>query len=328
MNAVLLGFSIALAIIFNVGYLYAIFGNIFLRSPRHQYKHENWMANLNGQTRLKDIVFPGSHDSLIFEPIEFKQKYEDIEPATQTFQIVSFVPGINHKVNRWTQTQNSNLLSQLKSGIRAFDFRLAQKEGVCYGFHTFLGPRLKPSLEAINTFLDRHPQEIILISFRTKSDLCKRMLYDELGDRIWVSPLAGTLNTLTLNDLWGQQKNIILSDWDTERLIVSDWLNSYDEEEKAEYIKTRLKRRHEKEGEGAEIFYNLEWTVTPQMKQVLFNYDSLLYKSYQWNQKLPRFLKTLSDELKAQINIISIDNTASFDLYRLIEETFPLRGGP
>ena len=66
----------------------------------------------------------------------------------------------------------------------------------------------------------------------------------------------------------------------------------------------------------------MEWTLTPQTRQVGFDYDSLLYKSYKFNQKLPLFLENLPPELKSQINILSVDNSASFDLYALIERTF------
>jgi len=323
MDPVLLGILIVTAIIFNIGYIYAIYGNIFLKnSPKHTFNHAKWMSKLNAKTQLKDIVFPGSHDSLIFDPIKFKHKYEDMDQSAKTFQTVSFVPGINYKVNRWTQTQNSTILDQLRSGIRAFDFRVAEKDNVCYGFHTFLGPPLKPSLEDIKIFLEQNPKEVILLTIRTKADSCKQRLYDELDDKIWYYNPSDNLKTLTLEDLWERNKNIIISDWDTSRIIVSDWLNSYDEEEKTDYIESHLKKQHKKDHEDNNIFYNLEWTLTPQTTQVLFNYDSLLYKSYKFNEKLPLFLENLSEKLKSQINIISIDNSASFDLYKLIEQTF------
>ena len=322
MNPFLLGILIVISLIFNIGYLYAIYGNIFLQSPKYKYPHKRWMANLNAKTQLKDIVFPGSHDSLIFEPITFKQKYTDMAKSTKTFQTVSFIPGINYKVNRWTQTQNSTILEQLNNGIRSFDFRVAEKNNLCYGFHTFLGPPFKPSLDDIKTFLEQNPKEIILITIRTKSDSCKQMLYDELDDKIWYYNPSDNIKTLTLENLWKRNKNIIISDWNTSRIIISDWLDSYDEEENAAHIKSRLKIQHKNDTEDNNKFYNLEWTVTPQTAQVLFNYDSLLYKSYKFNQKLPLFLENLSDKLKSQINIISIDNSASFDLYKLVERTF------
>ena len=89
MNPFLLGILIVKSLIFNIGYLYAIYGNIFLQSPKYKYPHKRWMANLNAKTQLKDIVFPGSHDSLIFEPITFKQKYTDMAKVCRLDKKVS-----------------------------------------------------------------------------------------------------------------------------------------------------------------------------------------------------------------------------------------------
>lgn len=303
-------------------YVYMIYGNIFLRYPKYNFHHETWMAKLAPQTQLKDIVFPGSHDSLMFEPVKFKVKYTNMEENVKNFQKFSFIPGINYKVNRWTQTQNSSILEQLNNGIRAFDFRIAAKDKICYGFHSFLGPELKPSLDDINTFLGQNPQEIILISVRTDIDACKTLVYDYLGDKIFNYAPSDNLKDLALEDLWARNKNIIISDWQDSKIIISDWLNSYDEEAKIDYLTSHLKTRLAGDGDNNAEFYNLEWTLTPQTNQVGFNYDSLLYSSYKFNQNLPKFLKTLPPELKSQINILSIDNSASFDLYALIERTF------
>ena len=303
-------------------YIYMLYGNIFLDYPRYNFHHEKWMAKLSSQTQLKDIVFPGSHDSLIFEPIKFKTKYANIEAGGKTFQKVSFIPGINEKVNRWTQTQNSTILEQLNNGIRAFDFRITSKDDICYGFHTFLGSELKPSLDDIKTFLKQNPKEIILITVRTDIDLCKNLIHDSLDDKIFHYNPTDNLKTLTLEDLWARNKNVIISDWQNSKIIISDWLNSYDEEEKIDYWTNHLKTRLAMDDENNNEFYNLEWTLTPQTKQVGFHSDSLLYSSYKFNQKLSKFLKTLPPQLKDQINILSIDNSSSFDLYALIERTF------
>ena len=303
-------------------YIYMLYGNIFLDYPRYNFHHEKWMAKLSSQTQLKDIVFPGSHDSLIFEPVKFKTKYDNIAEDAIKFQKLSFIPGINYKVNRWTQTQNSIILEQLNNGIRAFDFRIAEKDNICYGFHTFLGSELKPSLDDIKTFLKQNPKEIILLSVRTDDDLCKDLIYDSLNDKIFHYNPTDNLKNLTLEDLWARNKNVIISDWQDSKIIISDWLNSYDEEEKINYLEDHLKIRLTEDDENNNEFYNLEWTLTPQTMQVGFHYDSLLYSSYKFNQKLPKFLKTLPSQLKSQINILSIDNVASFDLYALIERTF------
>ena len=303
-------------------YIYMLYGNVYLSYPKHNFHHKKWMEQLSPQTQLKDIVFPGSHDSLIFEPIKFKTKYDNIAEATTNFQKLSFIPGINYKVNRWTQTQNSTILEQLNNGIRAFDFRIAEKDNICYGFHTFLGSELKPSLDDIKTFLKQNPKEIILLSVRTDDDLCKDLIDDSLNDKIFHYNPTDNLKNLTLEDLWARNKNVIISDWQNSKIIISDWLNSYDEEEKINYLEDHLKIRLAEDDENNNEFYNLEWTLTPQTKQVGFHSDSLLYSSYKFNQKLSKFLKTLPPQLKDQINILSIDNSSSFDLYALIERTF------
>ena len=209
---------------------------------------------------------------------------------------------------------------QLNNGIRSFDFRVAEKDNICYGYHTYIATKFIPSLKDIKTFLEKNPKEIILITIRTKIKSCSNMLYTYLEDKIFNFTPSDNVKNLTLEDLWQRNKNIIISI--KNKIITSDWLNSYNEEEKTDYIKTRLKIRH-KTKVNDNKFYNLEWTVTPQTTQILFNYDSLLYKSYKFNQKLPLFLETLSDKLKSQINIISIDNSSSIDLYTIIKKNFP-----
>ncbi|NQY43967.1 MAG: hypothetical protein HRT87_11560 [Legionellales bacterium] len=238
MNPFLLGILIA-STIFIIGYLYAIYGNVFLQYPKYKYHHENWIANLNAKTQLKDIVFPGSHDSLIFKPIDFKKKYTGIDKPATTYQKVTFIPGINHKVNRWTQTQNSTILEQLNNGIRSFDFRVAEKDNICYGYHTYIATKFIPSLKDIKTFLEKNPKEIILITIKTKTKLCSKMLYTYLEDKIFNFTPSDNVKNLTLEDLWQRNKNIIISI--KNKIITSDWLNSYNEEEKTDYIKTRLK---------------------------------------------------------------------------------------
>ena len=47
---------------------------LFMSKLKYKYHHEKWIANLKAKTQIKDIDFPGSHDSIIFKPIDFKQK--------------------------------------------------------------------------------------------------------------------------------------------------------------------------------------------------------------------------------------------------------------
>ena len=65
------------------------------------------------------------------------------------------------------------------------------------------------------------------------------MLYTYLEDKIFNFTPSDNVKNLTLEDLWQRNKNIIISI--KNKIITSDWLNSYNEEEKTDYIKTRLK---------------------------------------------------------------------------------------
>ena len=107
--------------------------------------NDQWMKDLKdviGDTPIRDLVFPGTHDSATFNPAC---------PA----------------VRNWFQDQDSNILQQLQFGIRFLDIRLEQCCGNFFAHH-FIA-RMKTTVDDIfhdiNVFFDdrTHDRELLVL---------------------------------------------------------------------------------------------------------------------------------------------------------------------
>ena len=129
---------------------------------------QKWMSNVLdiGQLRLTDIVWPGTHNA-------------GMDKKAPNYEVV---------VGNWTTCQNDSFAWQLANGARAFDIRLGCTAGpvvpVFYFHHNgYQSHRILDELiDAVTTFLDRNPDEFIVLDFHQLGDAAKPFDYQQLND--------------------------------------------------------------------------------------------------------------------------------------------------
>ena len=173
--------------------------------------HE-WVSQIyegRGDTTLRQMVIPGTHDSATFN---FSSS-SDLAPDANS--IYGAAKGV---VADWGRTQSYNIYDMLNQGIRHFDLRILRHEGEFVNVHGLVGMSVRDVLHQVRQFTDEHPQEpVILEVAKTPAagdmpellDLFDQYLADRKPDASL--PLAQT----RLNDLWatdadGKNNNVIV----------------------------------------------------------------------------------------------------------------------
>lgn len=107
----------------------------------------------------------GSHDSFSFWVDEKSPVGPDQAASIKRLAKISLVKKL---MKKWSVTQNLTFKEQLESGIRYFDLRVSSKpeEGrEIYFIHGLYGIRVWDGLTEINTFLNNHSKEVVLLDF-------------------------------------------------------------------------------------------------------------------------------------------------------------------
>jgi len=112
-----------------------------------------WMSKTLGieQLKLTDIVWSGFHNCGMDKK----------------------APNHEALVGNWTNCQNDTFLWQLANGARAFDIRLGYDAGTSFYFHHNgfrSGHLLEELIDALLLFLDRNPDEFIVLDFHQLGD--------------------------------------------------------------------------------------------------------------------------------------------------------------
>lgn len=304
-------------------YLYIIFGlsineNKFIPTP---YSNENWMANIIPNTYFKDIVLPGTHDSLANSNAKIYNTEGTLAKMLYKFK---WIPGINHKVTRWSRSQTNDVIEQLSRGIRFFDFRISytEQDKKCYGVHTIMFREISDTLDKIDNWLLTHPKEVIIIKYRSDSSICDIVFRRKLEK--WILPTKYDPFKMKLDDIYKLNTRLILTTDIKLKdnifnnihpdIVYHDWKNTFSAEEKENYIIKSLENWNIEESK----LFNLDWTVTPQTKDIIINNSSLISHATKMNNNLDNFLKKLDPKLKTKIRLISVDNEKSIDLIKVI----------
>jgi 1-phosphatidylinositol phosphodiesterase len=129
---------------------------------------QTWMSNTLeiNQLKLTDIVWPGVHNA----GMDKKS------------------PNHDAVLGHWTICQNDTFSWQLANGARAFDIRLgytagATRSGFYFHHNGFRSHRVLDDLiDAVLLFLDRNPDEFIVLDFHQLADGNKPFDHERLGD--------------------------------------------------------------------------------------------------------------------------------------------------
>ncbi|XP_056645596.1 PI-PLC X domain-containing protein 3-like isoform X2 [Diorhabda sublineata] len=127
---------------------------------------ENWMSLIPQELRrmpIINIAIPGSHDSFTANITSNSDISPDAEEIVKELSVLG--PIFKEVIARWSKTQCYLAKDQLIRGIRYFDLRTSTKEGTddLYIVHTLYSVPIQTCLDEINSFLDLHPKEVIII---------------------------------------------------------------------------------------------------------------------------------------------------------------------
>jgi len=145
----------------------------YARQCKSRKGNENWMRNLNENTRLEHIILPGTHHSGIIWKNTYKENL------------------LNTWTARWAAPQGCPITEQLKMGVRFFDIRFGLDSGgrarASHGgsfVQNTLGERTSEIFSDIFHYLSRHPSELVVLKLRyedydqSKTTVMKKALND------------------------------------------------------------------------------------------------------------------------------------------------------
>ena len=130
---------------------------------------QKWMSNVLDidQLKLTDIVWPCTHNAGMDKK----------------------APSQDAVLGHWTSCQNDSFAWQLTNGARAFDIRLGYTQGpepVFYFHHnSFRSERvLEELIDAVLVFLDRNPEEFLVLDFHQLGNGDELFDHKKLSDRL------------------------------------------------------------------------------------------------------------------------------------------------
>lgn len=172
-------------------------------SPTSNVDKQCWMSKVPDIDRMKitDLIWPGTHNS-------------GMEKKAPNYEVI---------IGNWTTCQNDSFAWQLANGARAFDLRLGYLPGSprgSYYFHHngYQSHRVLDELiDAINSFLDRNPDEFIVLDFHQLGNGDQHFDYRQLSDlliqRLGARAIAPDDEEKTLGELKAasSKKRVVLA---------------------------------------------------------------------------------------------------------------------
>jgi hypothetical protein len=307
-------------------YLVLMLGMLHRYHPTKKQKDSDWMHRLPPLTVVRDITWPGSHDSGSINTISFQSQHDETV-FTQTLHKLQFLPFLTHKINRWTLAQSLSLADQLNIGIRCFDFRVTHNTTTqeCFLVHSFTTITMLEGLNQIKDFMILHPSEVVILRYSSKSNVCDHLLVQHLHMLMLLSiynPIRMSLEQLKSLDqrilLSCDHKphDTLLDQFYHKKWVHHDFLDTFDMKQKIPYQLATIQSFQNQQNQ----LLNIDWAITPQQNDVLWNINSLEFYARQMNSQLPTFLSTLSDTNITQIGVVSadfVDSTFTHDVINM-----------
>nr|ACO10292.1 Phosphatidylinositol-specific phospholipase C X domain-containing protein 3 [Caligus rogercresseyi] len=178
----------------------------------------NWMGELCPDIReripLGQLSLPGTHNSFTYT----LTKTSPIGPDSSEWlqNLGKYLPIIRPYIYLWSKCQSFNVQTQLSSGIRYFDIRLAVKEEKeLRVIHALFGEEVGPILKQIRDFLMFHRDEVIVLDFQhlyaftPQTHASLEALIDGIFGK-WICPPTEPKNKLSLNYLKRKDFRVIV----------------------------------------------------------------------------------------------------------------------
>ncbi|EKT4525058.1 hypothetical protein QEM13_004409 [Pseudomonas putida] len=271
----------------------------------------SWMKNISAQKQLNQIVMPGSHNAGMGE-------------TRNCFPNISITKGVS-------RTQKHTVRGQLNQGARYFDIRVDYDKGVLVSYHRdgtgsphgCSGQYIRSILSAVDSFLEDHPSETVILKFsdirryerdplKTKrlldqcigsfprrlsdggiTNLAKVRLGDVRGKAIMVFDYAEH------NSMKGGRYRYVDGTWGGQLAVYDRYTNTTSLERMRQ---DQLGKWRSVGGLGKNYLFLLSWTLTPTPLGVPVEGLARIA-----NQALPNALDRYSKEYRSKPNIVYID---------------------
>jgi len=186
-------------------------------SPTSNVNKQRWMSKVPDIDRLKliDLIWPGVHNA-------------GMDKKAPNYDVI---------IGNWTTCQNDSFAWQLANGARAFDLRLGYRPGTPKGeyyFHHngYQSHRVLDELiDAVNGFLDRNPDEFIILDFHQlrdgEQDFDYRQFSNLLVRRLGARAISPQHEHMTVGELKAasSQKRVVLAASDSVELDMEYFWN-------------------------------------------------------------------------------------------------------
>ncbi|XP_007248947.3 PI-PLC X domain-containing protein 1 [Astyanax mexicanus] len=180
----------------------------------------DWMSQLPAQLHaaaLWDLAIPGSHDTMTYC---LDQHSSVLQSQPRILKVLDhIVPCIIRPcVNNWGTTQELIISTQLDSGIRFLDLRIAHKANdfdqnfyFAHGIYSLV--TVKEALTDVSLWLEQHAKEVVMIAlsaFEGVNPTQHRKLIDFLKS-LFEKKLCPKTEEPTLKKCWTRGYQVILS---------------------------------------------------------------------------------------------------------------------
>ncbi|XP_050296375.1 PI-PLC X domain-containing protein 1-like [Anthonomus grandis grandis] len=273
--------------------------------PTWMYDNRHYLA----KKKIGNLVIPGTHNSGSYKGI------------------ISYFEG-------YVLNQDQSVWNQLVFGIRYLDFRIGYlPDGGFHIFHDHVKvTKIEPILEQIKKFAELAPQEIIFIDFHRfpfpqnfTIDLHHRftdIVYYYLGDHV-VAPLGLQAGSgPTLNEIWSQNRSIIISYADRITISAKPWLwnplkQFWGDTNNLNSLKQFLYNALYQHKSHINPMWALMAELTPTHWDVLLRKNNLRELAQTVNKEVTKWIR---DEWFNDVNIVATDYFLGNDLVRIAIE--------
>lgn len=274
----------------------------------------NWMERLYQDypdTKLRDIIIPGTHDSATHE---INKKSPFPEDAPKFFKIAK------RTVANMSKTQKNDIYVQLLRGSRYLDLRVTDYKDKLYIVHGMISVDLETVLKDIRKFSNLYPREIIIVDFQKMPkpkfhQELHQLIQKYLGNSLYFRKIDP--NKLTFEHLWrrGRSQLAVMNSLDfpnkyhgyfnRDNFLKSDWANTTDEN----ILKNKLKNSFK--NQDLKKFHVGYFTLTPNSKFIAKGiFAKRRYNIFRLNEKifnspgiwLPKWKKE-----GIKMNIVAVD---------------------
>ncbi|WKY03603.1 hypothetical protein Q1695_004950 [Nippostrongylus brasiliensis] len=310
---------------------------------------ERWMSSLPPHLSALPIFklkIPGSHDSGSTIDLNVTLPVANDKPFI--FRQLGRPKWVKNGIKRWAVTQSSEIIEQLRLGVRYLDLRISYPPSKLRTsntdfrvVHGLYGAHLNELLADVNSFLEENPKEVVLLDinhlygFNQESFNVLRHEIVNILRQAQLCPFTTAIEKVTLDYVWSNgYRVIILSPSKKERPNSLFWSSKFIE---SPWPKTTnmalLLRKLEKdletrstirESKPPHTFFVTQGVLTPHTHDVLLRWCSSLRNSFSLRAttRVLDWLGNLKPEYQKKVNVVILDFVSKKSSEKIISLNF------